>query len=166
MRKNKNNKGFTVLEIIISMTVVGIMVALASPSISEFVKNNRIYTSSKILNADVSYAKSEGMRGIGNVVMSPIDGDDFTGGWRIFIDVNGNNSYDEGTDTLLRIQEGFGEPLTVTASGQDFISFNAYGENATRQEMSLTICDNRSGKFGRMTSVNIAGLVKYSEVDC
>lgn len=164
MKKINKNKGFTILEMIVSMTVISIMVALASPSFSEFVRNNRIYTSSKILNSDVSYAKSEGMRGLGTVVIQGIGGD-FNAGWRIFVDKNANNSFDN-SDTLLRIQEGFGSPLTVTTDGQDFISFNSYGENATKIEVSLTICDGRSGDFGRMTRINKAGLVKYSQVNC
>lgn len=168
MKKNKNNKGFTILEMIVSMTVISIMVALASPSFADFVRNNRIYTSSKILNSDVSYAKSEGMRGVGNVVMQGINGD-FNNGWRVFIDKNGNDSYDEGTDQLLRVQEGFGNPLVVSvdsASEQGFISFNAYGENATREVVSFTICDGRAGKPGRTTTINSSGLVKYTETVC
>lgn len=165
MKKNKNNKGFTILEMIVSMTVISIMVALASPSFADFVRNNRIYTSSKILNSDVSYAKSEGMRGVGNVVMQGVD-NDFNNGWRVFIDSNGNNSYDEGTDQLLRFQEGFGNPLVISTTGQDFISFNSYGENVTREVVSFVICDGRAGKPGRVTSINSAGLVKYTETVC
>ncbi len=164
MKKIKNNKGFTILEMIVSMTVISIMVALASPSFSDFVRNNRIYTSSKVLNSDVSYAKSEGMRGIGNVVMQGID-EDFNNGWRVFIDNNGNNSYDED-DQLLRVQESFGSPLVISTTGQDFISFNSYGENATRADVSFVVCDGRAGKPGRVTSINNAGLVKYAEAVC
>lgn len=83
-----------------------------------------------------------------------------------FIDSNGNNSYDEGTDQLLRFQEGFGNPLVISTTGQDFISFNSYGENATREVVSFVICDGRAGRPGRVTSINSAGLVKYTETVC
>ena len=46
---NNKNKGFTIIELMISVAIISILVALASPNFSGFVKNNKITTWINIL---------------------------------------------------------------------------------------------------------------------
>ncbi len=60
--KNHAFSGFTLIELITTLVIAGILMALAAPSFSNFIKNNRLTTQANELLADLAFARSEGVK--------------------------------------------------------------------------------------------------------
>ena len=162
---NNKNKGFTLIELMTSVAIISILLALASPSFSGFVKNNKITTSAKNFYSDLNYAKSEALKGSGNVVMRASSGSAYKDGWQIFVDMNGNGVYDSG-DRILRQQDALPTNQVINIGGQNYLSFNSYGEINSTTPLSFKFCDDRSGATGKNISINPIGLIKVADSTC
>lgn len=54
--------GFTMIELVITVGIVGIMSLLAAPAVSDFIKQERLLTNANQLNAIYKYARSEAVK--------------------------------------------------------------------------------------------------------
>jgi type IV fimbrial biogenesis protein FimT len=102
-RKN----GFTLIEMLITIVVVTILLAIGVPSFQEFIKNNRISGQSNNLVISIQLARNEAIkRGTGAVVCASTDqatcsgNDDWSTGWIVYSDVgqDGNLNLDANGD--------------------------------------------------------------------
>ncbi|QKV57365.1 MAG: GspH/FimT family pseudopilin [Dechloromonas sp.] len=55
----KQARGFTLIELLITFMIAAILAALAAPSFTSFIKNNRLTTTTNDLLADLALARSE-----------------------------------------------------------------------------------------------------------
>ncbi|TJY62072.1 prepilin-type N-terminal cleavage/methylation domain-containing protein [Sinimarinibacterium sp. CAU 1509] len=63
-------RGFTLLELMVTITVLGILVALAVPSYSSLINRNRVRNAAEQMRSDFSLARSEALRRSNNVTLS------------------------------------------------------------------------------------------------
>ena len=90
-------RGFTLIELLTTMTVLVILTSLAAASMSSTVSNNRIYATQTEFVASLALARSEAARRGVNVMLSataPATGNAFAGGWRVWVDTDGNGTFD------------------------------------------------------------------------
>ena len=89
-------KGFTLVELLITMVVVSILLATAVPSFMQFIKNNRVTGQSNSFVVSTQMARNEAVkRGAGTIIcaanadMDACSGsNDWSTGWIIFSDLN------------------------------------------------------------------------------
>ena len=106
--------GFTLIELLIAIAMSMIILTFAVPSFSSFIKNGRVTTYTNTLVTDVNYARHEAVTRGDKVILcrsadptasSPTCGgsaNTWSSGWLVFVNTDGNTTYDAGTDTLLR----------------------------------------------------------------
>ncbi|MBQ4858612.1 GspH/FimT family pseudopilin [Pseudoalteromonas sp. MMG007] len=58
----KKNIGFTLLEVLITMTIIAILSAVAAPSFITFIKRDRLVTNSNQLHSVFKFARSEAIK--------------------------------------------------------------------------------------------------------
>ncbi len=63
-------RGFTLLELMVTITVLGILVALAVPSYSSLINRNRVRNAAEQMRSDFSLARSEALKRSSNVTIS------------------------------------------------------------------------------------------------
>ena len=79
----RRQAGFTAAEILVVLTIVGIMVAIAIPSLSNLLQTQAVRSASYDLNADLVFARSEAIsRGV-NVSVVGAATTDYKQGWTI-----------------------------------------------------------------------------------
>jgi type IV fimbrial biogenesis protein FimT len=141
--------GFSLIELVVVMSIVGILMAIAVPSYKYVTTANRVSSEVNSLLGDLQFARAEAIKeGQTVTVCASSDGatcsagaTDWKIGWIVFSDVNGDQIVTANTDTVLRMQkaltsgdtfqpnpsvaavtfnrEGFATGLTVGASGYD-----------------------------------------------
>lgn len=106
-------RGFTVIELVVTLAVAAIVVSFAVPSFQSVVNGNKLAAAANEYMASLQAARMEAIR-LGQragVCFSTKtnQGEDATcsnanvDGWITFVDSNGDGDFDKGTDTLLRV---------------------------------------------------------------
>lgn len=96
-------RGFTVIELVITVAVLAILVAIATPSFRELSLNNRATSATNNLLADLALARNEAVKSA-RVAYVTATGGNWNNGWAVWVDANGNGSRDTADEPILREQ--------------------------------------------------------------
>jgi type IV fimbrial biogenesis protein FimT len=171
-----NSKGFTLLELIIILAILGLTMAYAVPGLRTMVTNNRISGNANDFIAAQQFAKAESASRINPVTMCKknaagdacVAGGDWSQGWIVFSDVNGDAAVDGG-ETVLLNHETLNPDITFggTAGVTDFITYRPSGTTSVTSTEVLIICDDRgyagSAKGILVTITGRGSVMKASE---
>ena len=127
--------GFTLLELMITITIVAILLSLGVPSYKYVTNANRIARAVNGLLGDMQLARAEAIKqGQSVTVCVSTDGLTCTGGtawrngWIVFSDPNGNAVVAGATEPVLRVQRTFHSTDTFDASNSvTAVTFNREG---------------------------------------
>lgn len=93
--------GFTLVELMITVVVLAVLIAVATPSFREIGLNNRSTSMINTLLADLSVARSEAVKTARTAYVTAAGGD-WDSGWMVWVDANGNGTQDAAEPTLKR----------------------------------------------------------------
>jgi type IV fimbrial biogenesis protein FimT len=139
--------GFTLTELVMTMSIVAILAAIGIPSFKYVTASNRIASEINGLLGDMQFARSEAVKqGQSVTVCVSANGKTCTGGrawqngWIVFLDANFNQSVDAG-EAIIRVQPAFSGTDTFIASRNTFtaITYNRMGYAPTGAPANLTI---------------------------
>lgn len=91
--------GFTLIELITVVAIVAILVGIGVPSLSEFLADQRVRTAASDIMGDIAYARAKAVENSRRVYLQRT-GATWSGGWRIFVDLNDNANNDGGEEQL------------------------------------------------------------------
>jgi type IV fimbrial biogenesis protein FimT len=107
----KRQTGFTLYELMITLLVVGVIITLGIPNLTEFTQNSRLTGTSNDLLSSFQLARSESARSKSNITICASDnsldaaancGGTFNDGWIIFIDLDGDLNRAGAGENVLR----------------------------------------------------------------
>jgi type IV fimbrial biogenesis protein FimT len=151
-------KGFTLLELMITIAVVGVMFGLLAPNMRDFLRNGRLTAAANDLLRGSQQARSEAIKlQQGNIVMcasnNPEAADAATqcsygqfSGWIVFADANNNGQHDAAetvisrgaADATVNVRNNNAGILCFQATGFEDVSC---GGNA--KTTKIVLCDAR-----------------------
>jgi type IV fimbrial biogenesis protein FimT len=140
--------GFTMMEMVVVMTIVGILTAIAVPSFKYLTNSNRLSGQLNGLLGDMQYARSESIKeGLPITVCAsaaPLTqcsaSNDWSTGWIVFVDTNANQTVDAGVDNILRTQNALSGGSTLTGDNTfKAITFNREGFAKTNVAGTVTM---------------------------
>jgi type IV fimbrial biogenesis protein FimT len=76
-------KGFTLLEVMVVLTILGILATIALPSFGRFIRDQRVKNAAFDVYASIILARSESIKRGADVKILPADADDWAAGWSI-----------------------------------------------------------------------------------
>ncbi len=158
---SRTSTGFTLIELIVTMAVLSIVLAIAAYSFKDLLFKGRVTSAANELVGALNLARSEAVtRGRPVVVARIGSGSSWAGGWNVFVDTNDNGTLDSG-EVELRIFPALRGGVTATGSGSlARVSYRNTGFAALSADAVITIANSAKtvnvqiSKNGRVRTVN------------
>jgi type IV fimbrial biogenesis protein FimT len=177
------SKGFTVIELMVAVTVLSVVIAIALPSFTEQVRNNRSITVANEFIDTVSFARAQAVSRPARIsICASDDQKTCTGDWKdgyiVFIDKKATTDTavppeDPDEEDILKVIQITKPDVELTASfGEtptDFIRFTSLGTLARISADPLTVktkITDCKGNYARSIGITLSGQTTASPLDC
>lgn len=191
-QRGRATHGFTIVELMVTLTVFAIVISIAAPSFTRMMMADRITAQTNELVMGLNAAKSEAIRRGQPVSLRAFDDsnpNDFHRGWRSFTDANADGvaetpaSLEDGTilretsaaagrTTVERVTRAGTSPTftydlaTSSLNSRQYVTFNGRGGITAGAPAFFRICDaSNSGVPGRIVQVSIVGRVSLDNTN-
>ena len=162
--------GFTLFELLITLVVAAVLLAIVVPNLSSFVNSSRLRATQSEFVSALTLARSEATNLGRNVAVSArgdVAGSEFLGGWLVCSDTNGDG--DCVGEPLIREYAALAGQMRFTAKlGADPVKSAAFNSRGflTTGALTFVICGPSGTKRGyaiRLEPVGIADVVEFLE---
>ena len=158
LTSHRGLRGFTLIELMITVSVLAILLGIAAPSFRDTLLNVRMTALANDLMTDLATARSEAAkRGVRVVLCTSSNGTSCTNtswqsGWIVFADgVTANGLVDTG-ESVLKVVRTPATSASISATGAStatgggaYIQYRPSGTNSvTAGSIVLTLCDERT----------------------
>lgn len=145
--------GFTLYELLITVVVIALILAIGVPNLGEFSRNSRVTALANDLHGSFMLARSEAARAKESVTIcasadpsaadAECDGTSFADGWIVFLDRDGDGERSTGgNETILKTFAAAHQTIHINSSGSKF-TFAPTGLGAEGNAFIAMICDDR-----------------------
>ncbi len=163
--KNKTQTGFTLYELLTTMLIVGVVLAIGVPNMQSFRQNSRMTATANDLHSSFHLARSEAARAKASITICasadsmaappalPTCGGELEAGWIVFEDRNGDINLDAGEPIFRRFPAVPAGIVINTVGPDDYFSFAATGlgrgnVTGTAPLATMVLCDPRGNIRG------------------
>ncbi len=159
--------GFTLLELMVTIVIAAILLAIALPSFQGTFRSNRVATANNELLASLSLARSEAIRntrgaGLCASANGTSCGADWNSGWLVWSDMDGDSAISTG-DTVIRFTQG--KPLTTVTGSATTLAFDARGRNRAAQG-TIGVRPSDATTPARCITVSVTGQTRVAQTAC
>ena len=170
----RRNSGFSMIELMITLVLIGVVAALVVPSFRGVLQNSRLTTQANTLLVDLTFARSEAIkRSAGIGFCSSSAGADCSGvvnwenGWLTFVDIDNNRAWTDGIDEPLRFQEPLAGANTLRPNATGItdpalkpIFFSGRGVSNVLAGAGFQLCDERGVSHGKSILISRVGQIR------
>ena len=161
-------RGFTLLELMSTVSIVAVLTTTAIPSFNDLVQRNRITTEINTFVAHLHYARSEAVkRGVRVVVCRSADElncsrtEGWHKGWITFADSNANRERNAG-ESLLRVEAGEENGIIITSGRRRRVVYQATGFSPGTNG-TYTFCDPKHPEWAKAVILSNTGRIRLSK---
>ena len=152
-------QGFTIIELLMTLVIAGVLATLAAPSFVDVIKNNRMTTQYNDLLASLSLARSEAIKQGANVIALSSNGTSWENGWTIFIDADADGTVDAGEE--LRVNPNLSGNNTLRFARERITSAST-GLGSGLITGTFTLCDDRGASEAKGLVVSTTGRIRQA----
>jgi len=165
------HKGFTLIELMVTLAVAVILITVAVPGFRTMIQNNRATTQANELLTAFMLARSEAVkRGVAVSVCSSADqatcaaSTNWATGWIVFTDDAGTSGVLDSTDQLIRVWESLDGAPTLTGATQN-VQYQPSGLVAATSSFTLTLPDCKGNQV-QTININAVGSGRITASAC
>lgn len=176
MYMNKLQRGFTLLELMVTIAIVGIVATIALWDSSDMLEENRAENFLLDLKRNISFARAKATSSDSLVVVCSGSSDSIkandettclnnwqSGSLFVFFDANADGIYKPGdNDAILRVMDPIPDTSQFVFSGGNSLIFNASGRITTTVG-SFIYCPNKTNnENNKMLTISQSGTALYN----
>ncbi len=155
-------KGVSLIELMITLVVLGIATAFAMPAFDYVIANNRQSAMINQLVGAMNLARLEAIKRGAQVSIATMDGsNNWHNGYRLWVDANSDIVFDSGEELVRQYDAATAGGLTGSAKG---FGFRATGFSTAAG--NVAICSNYKKVAGRQVSLALSGRVSTIDYSC
>lgn len=160
----KKNSGFTLIELMVVVAMLGLLMAFGLPAMDTYVKNDRLTTQINTLVGHLAYARSEAVLRRQQVALCPSNNMTdcvnigWDAGWIIYVDADGDSKFTAGEE-ILRAKQQLSGNNTLTSTFVDSYIYDKRGFSATATG-TFSLCDDRGVTNMKSISISNTGRVR------
>jgi type IV fimbrial biogenesis protein FimT len=174
----KISKGFTLIELIVTLFVLAVVIGMALPSFNKMIISSRSASLGTEMEVALNYARIEAVKRAGRVsICSSTDGatcaaaTDWDKGWLVFVDNAALDSSAVSVGSVLRFWNDIPPNAKIAvkkgAVAVNFIRFNSLGKLAANEAINthtyVTGCKSNEASD---IKVGVAGLISKAKANC
>lgn len=156
----------------ITIALLGILMAIAAPGLSQFLKSNRLTSQANSLVSDILYARSESATRGSRVVICPstdttscsTGAANWATGWIVFVDTNSNGTTDTG-EAVLKSTLALDNATLAESTSANKIVFRPYGGLNPVANMIFKLCPSDNTE-GRQVFLAATGRPSATKISC
>lgn len=160
--KNRTQTGFTLYELLTTMLIIGIVLALGVPNMQSFRQNSRMTAAANDLHSSFHLARSEAARSKNNISIcasadssldTPVCSGGFEAGWIVFEDRDADLVVDAGEPVLRRFPAIDTDISIDTGDVRNYFMYASTGLGRRDVEDTVPVsvmvmCDSRGNVTG------------------
>ena len=159
--------GFTLLELMVTIAIAAILLAIALPSFQGSLRSNRVATATNELLASLSLARSEAVRNTrGAGVCTSADGaacgGDWNSGWLVWADTDGDGAVDAG-ETVVRFTQA--KPMLTMTGSATTLAFDPRGRTIGGQQ-TIGLRPSDAATPARCVTISVTGQTRVAQAAC
>jgi type IV fimbrial biogenesis protein FimT len=163
--------GFTLIELMITISIAAILLAVASPNLSAYKRNSELTSAANKLISSINAARGEAMKRGRNAMLVPTNnGTSWNTGWTVFVDKDRSQTFDESSDVTVSIEPALPSYINVSANrtaseSPAYIMFNASGYPTDKSGSAggnLTLTITRTDVVGATPTVEQTRRIKVA----
>lgn len=155
--RRRYHPGFTLVELLVTLAVFGLLLALAVPSFTSMIQNNRIRGTTQELQATLQWARSEAIRRNGPIFVTFTSGGNWCYGFDDTANCNCGTANDCQVGGVEKVVSGTSGNVALTANfgGGGNFSFDATGIPSTSGSVTI-------GPVGAALTVTVNAIGRIS----
>lgn len=168
---SRRSRGFTLVELMITIAVLVVLLAIALPNFQGTIRSNRVATATNEVISAIALARSEAIKNTrgGGVCPSSTGtqcGGTWSQGWIVWSDANGNGAFNAG-ETVLRYGQADSK-MVIAATDGNPIAFNSRGLRRSSTAQVVTLRPDKCGsqQLQRKLEISATGQTKVTKEAC
>lgn len=153
MRPGRHQHGFTLVELVLTVVIIGVVVAFGIPSFQSFMQQSRVKSGAQSLFSALVYARSEALKRNEPVYVYP-NGGNWSDGWAITPEKDNKDCLSDATN-CLRIQQGL--PNVSLTTAVDEVVYRGSGEVKATASFDVCGADDSTATRKQQISVDLTG---------
>lgn len=150
----RHAKGFSIVELMVVITILSIVSAIALPSFSAMLASQKIKSTSFDLIASLSFARGEGVKRNTTITVAPIN-NNWANGWTIA----------DGT-TVLRTNGSTASNLSITLTGATSLVYGRSGRVTTGNGATFQVGTTDNSANPRCITIDAMGIPRAKTGAC
>ena len=156
-----NQRGFTLIELMITLFIIAITAAIAVPSYKTFIDNNKVKNAAMQLQSGLMYARSEAIKRNEAIYLVPSGGSStgWANGWSITTSVKSHADCKADAEDCLKIIPAASGVKVVNAAPTE-ITYNKQGRTTSA---TFELCDEDNEATKRTITISSTGASKVTQ---